>query len=252
VEKEVDEWIFRFSDEIAAENAREDIAQLDSIRRQISGIDTNFGSVLPQVPRTNSHPLQPLQPPPTPNIANRSVASTEPIQPPPHSSPSTHRASTIENVLPTIETPSDDISEKKGAEKQGTPTGGAARPKPAISIGYLLILSRSPFYESKPWEPQGSFHELTLAQLLDQLPFGSDVKGLHFTFEGPRLRIKEWVDRENETGFARLKMHLNKGLRAVLANNPPSTKLLVYELEIEPQRDGAAVEDDEDDLTSFF
>jgi hypothetical protein len=142
---------------------------------------------------------------------------------------------------------------KPNVHETGPPTKGTPRPKPAIEIGYLLILSRRPIYESRSWQPAGSFQELSLAQLVGQMPFGNDIKGLHFTFEGPGLRIKEWIECGNETGFARLKMHLNKGIRATLSNNHTSTKMLVYELEIEPQRDGAAVEDDgEDDLTSFF
>jgi hypothetical protein len=83
--------------------------------------------------------------------------------------------------------------------------------KPKVEVDYHVILSRSPVYESNIWLPEGSFQEKTLLQLIYQLPFHGDIKGLDFTLEGPGVKTKKQrIDSGDESGFEKLKRHAYK------------------------------------------
>jgi hypothetical protein len=135
-----------------------------------------------------------------------------------------------------------------------TPPQAQPRPKPSIEIFYLLILSRSPIYESRRWTPPTSFQETTLSTLFSQLPFNGTINGLIFNFEGPGLKMKESIDSGNEVAFAMMKKQFNKGIKAALMNQKGKNSVdaqverLVFEMEIEAMREvGVVVEDDDDD-----
>lgn len=132
------------------------------------------------------------------------------------------------------------------------PTKPSPQAKPKVEVGYTLILSRTPIYEPKIFKLAGSLNEMSLQQLLGQLPFGADAEGLIFRLDGPGVKMTERISREDEAGFELMKRTLNKTIRVSLKNHASSIKTLVFEIEIEAWSEGVAVVADEDDNMNFI
>jgi hypothetical protein len=124
--------------------------------------------------------------------------------------------------------------------------------KPKIKVEYFVVLSRSPVYESKGWQPEGNFQEKTLLQLLRQLPLHGDIKGLIFTLEGPGLKMEQRIDSEDESGFETMKRRFSKMMRVSLASHSDTEKVLIFEIEIESLKEEAIAAGGEDEDTSFL
>ena len=101
------------------------------------------------------------------------------------------------------------LSRTQHASGSDNSTGGAARLPPAIEIDYHIVLSKSPVYRSIGWQPSRELREMSLTQLLSEIPLLGDTKGLGFTLEGPGLHMKELIECEKESGFMILKKRLS-------------------------------------------
>lgn len=156
--------------------------------------------------------------------------------------------------LPALEVPAVDrlLPPTNHASGSGNSTVGVARPAPAIEINYHIVLSKSPVYRSIGWQPSRALREMSLTQLLSEIPLKGDTKGLGFTLEGPGLHIKDSIECGKESGFMILKKRFNKGISAALDNNAASIERLTFDLEIELLTDAAVVGNDVVNFISFF
>jgi hypothetical protein len=139
---------------------------------------------------------------------------------------------------------------RESSERLGTPRPSASA-KPTISFIYRIILSRSPIYSYKTWNPTRKLEETSLELIIEELGLTADVRGIIFTVEGPNFRAVEELLRDNETGFSSFVRQIKRVIRGLLTAGRGINSPLVFEMELEPIRGGDAQNDEEfdDDFT---
>jgi hypothetical protein len=160
-------------------------------------------------------------------------------------------ASVHRRNLSTTSSVSETPKEIRHRSEQNDPPKQGKKAKVNIEFVYRVILSRTPVYLCKGWQPNGKFQEKSLRELLTELPLEGTIKGLTFVLEGPGMRIEEQIEAEDENHFESMKRHFNKRIRACLANWSPSKGPLMVEIEIEPLRDESDQGNDEADDAGF-
>jgi len=130
-------------------------------------------------------------------------------------------------------------------DNNGQATAGTKR-KVNIEIMFRVIVSRSPKYLCKGWQPRGTFQNKSLQELWAELPIQGTFKGLAFALEGPDMRYEEEINRDDDTRFEIMKKQFLRSIRACLEKAHDKT-LLVFEIEIEPIREESEQVNDESD-----
>ncbi|KAF2190544.1 hypothetical protein K469DRAFT_387705 [Zopfia rhizophila CBS 207.26] len=122
--------------------------------------------------------------------------------------------------------------------------------KRSVDFVYRAIISRSPLYQYKTWKPRGRFQDKSLAELIQELPFDKDIKGLILRLQGPGIAVQETVNCDEEEKFDTAKRRFNKLIGICNANQARAHpgKTLILEFEIEPLKSDDQVNDDEDEV----
>lgn len=147
-------------------------------------------------------------------------------------------------------TPSSIREVPKEIHRPGTKDGSSdqsAKNQVNFKVLYRVIVSRTPTYLSIGWHPKGMFEQISLRELLTDLPIEGTVQSLNFTLEGPGMRIVEWTDADDDATFDYIKRLFGKKIRAHIVNGARSEKPLLFEIEIEPIRGGSIQVDDGDE-----
>lgn len=120
--------------------------------------------------------------------------------------------------------------EPKEAPKQ------ASRPKPRLNLIYRVVKSREPFFDCEIWNPKGGrFQEKSLEEVLQEIPKTNSstyVTALIFTLCGPGMRIKDTIERNEESRFGVMKTFFTRQITLCLSK--ASEQSLLLEMEIEP------------------
>ena len=120
--------------------------------------------------------------------------------------------------------------ELKEAPKQ------ASRPKPRLNLIYRVVKSREPFFDCEIWNPKGGrFQEKSLEEVVEEIPktnSSADVTALIFTLCGPGMRIKDTIERNEESRFGVMKTFFTRQITSCLSK--ASEQSLLLEMEIEP------------------
>ena len=136
------------------------------------------------------------------------------------------------------------LSEEQSAQQE-------KRSKPCIEFVYRIVLSRSPVYKSKGFQPQGKFQEKSIERLIQELPIEGHIKGLVLTMEGPGVSMEERFDNDDEAceiRFEGMKRAFKKQLSARVAASVEHKKVLVVDIEIELLRDNQPEDFEKPDL----
>ncbi|KAM0813072.1 hypothetical protein AB5N19_13063 [Seiridium cardinale] len=126
-----------------------------------------------------------------------------------------------------------------------------ALPKPVIEFIYRIILSRTPIYSYRSWNPARKLEETSLAQIIEELGLAADAKGIVFTAEGPNFRAVEEVLRDDEIRFSSFIKQIKRAIRGLLMSGRGVNSPIVFDMEIEPMRGDSTKGDEEfdDDFT---
>ena len=169
-------------------------------------------------------------------------SSRAPASPSPGGTPAqrSHRLPTASSILDDFRRPA---SQSSGIPltKPTTPTY-----RPSIEFVYSIILSRTPVYKTKGWQPLGRFQEKSIAQLISEAPFSSSsslsptasIKGISITMEGPGVSMEEQFlldDESHESRWESLKRRFKKQMNYAATTWNGDGKLIV-DIEIEPLR----------------
>ena len=126
------------------------------------------------------------------------------------------------------------------------------KPKVSFEIMFRVIVSRTPTYLCKGWQPKGKFQDKSLSELLTELPVQGTFEGLAFALEGPGMRYEEEIKVGDDNRFENMKKYFLKNIKACLGN-AHDKKPLIFEVEIEPMREGnVQVENEIEDADIIF
>ncbi|KAK9414764.1 hypothetical protein SUNI508_10882 [Seiridium unicorne] len=139
---------------------------------------------------------------------------------------------------------------RQESEKPDAPRPRAL-PKPVIEFIYRIILSRTPIYSYRSWNPTRKLEETSLAQIIEELGLAADAKGIIFTAEGPNFRAVEEVLRDDEIRFSSFIKQIKRAIRGLLMSGRGVNSPIVFDMEIEPMRGDSTKGDEEfdDDFT---
>jgi hypothetical protein len=112
----------------------------------------------------------------------------------------------------------------------------ASRSKPRLNLIYRVVKSREPFFDCEIWNPKGGrFQEKSLEEVVQEIPktnSSTDVTALIFTLCGPGMRIKDTIERNEESRFGVMKTFFTRQITSCLSK--ASEQSLLLEMEIEP------------------
>lgn len=125
--------------------------------------------------------------------------------------------------------------------------------KAGIFFNYRVILSRTPIYQAKSWQPRGHFLEKSLSELIDELPFENKegILELIIQLTGPGVAVEWTVERgENATdNYNSAKAEFMQIVKMCLKTHVKANtgSRLVMNFKIEAVREGGVDEDEDDD-----
>lgn len=148
------------------------------------------------------------------------------------------------------------VSTSQIAQKPSKSTPAASRSTANIMFQYIVILSRTPVYQYKCWEPKGRFLEKTFSELITELPLDNKVgiEGLIIRLTGPGVSVEEnfkvGIDQERSFGLA--KARILRTVKMCLQSNSTSQTegpvAIEFELEVIRKADVAEETVDDNDL----
>jgi hypothetical protein len=168
--------------------------------------------------------------------------------------------------------PSPVPSDAKNTSEQVTKSSPATISRPAaasstdskagINFHYKVILSRTPVYQVRSWQPKGHFLEKSLSELIDELPFENKegVIGLIIRLTGPGVDIEETIEcgQDAVDDYNSVKEDLMQIVKMCLKGHIKAStgSKLVMKFMIEAVREGGVDKDknesDDDDHVLLF
>ncbi|KAH6990791.1 hypothetical protein BKA56DRAFT_216773 [Ilyonectria sp. MPI-CAGE-AT-0026] len=119
-----------------------------------------------------------------------------------------------------------------GQEADPKPSSQRQRPRPQII--FSVDVSHD---ENRRWQPKGKFMQMSLRDLVEELPLQPNFSRFTFTLETLRCTFHEDVTLNDEAGFALMKNRFNHKIAASLRAHRGSSDLL-FEICIHPIWDG--------------